>query len=149
MLYPATGSAELPGGCQVKETCSSAPVPLRFTTASPFGNEVPSMINCPVAAPAVTGSNTTSSVAVWPCVRMRGKLAPDNEKPVPVTVARPIVMGSAPDAVKVTDCVTAVFTGTLPNATFVALMPSPAAPAFSCKVQLAETPPPVATRVAV
>ena len=107
------------------------------------------MISCPVAAPAVTGSNTTSSVAVWPGVRMRGKLAPDNEKPVPVTVARLIVMGSAPDAVKVTDCVTAEFTGTLPNATFVALMPSPAAPAFSCKVQFAETPPPVAIRVAV
>lgn len=56
---------------------------------------------------------------------MRGKLAPDIEKPAPVSVVELIVTAAAPVELKVTVCVVAVFTGTLLNVRLVALRLKP------------------------
>jgi hypothetical protein len=52
-----------------------------------------------------------------------GKLVPEMEKPVPVSVAEFTVTAAVPVDVSVIDCAAAVFTATLPNATLLALMP--------------------------
>ena len=46
---------------------------------------------------------------------MTGNVAPDIVKPVPVSAAELIVTGAIPAEVRVTGCVDAVFTDTLPN----------------------------------
>ncbi len=48
-------------------------------------------------------------------------MAPDIVKPVPVSAAELMVTGAVPVEVKVTDCVDAVFTVTLPNVRLAAL----------------------------
>jgi hypothetical protein len=66
MLYPATGSAELVGGLQVRSTecATDVPVPLNATTAEPPLVELLLIVNCPVTAPAAVGRNCTCSVAI-------------------------------------------------------------------------------------
>jgi hypothetical protein len=57
---------ELVGAVQVKLTSYEAatPVPVSPITADEFVDELLVIVNCPVAAPAVVGSNATFSVAV-------------------------------------------------------------------------------------
>jgi hypothetical protein len=69
-----------------------------------------------------------------------GKTAPDIVKPVPVSVALSIVIGTVPVEVKVTDCVAGVFITTSPNATLVALLLSARIAALSCRVKFLITP---------
>ena len=69
-------------------------------------------------------------------------------KPVPVNVAELTVTAVVPVDVKVTDCVAAVFTSTLPNGTLVALMLSVGTATFNCRAKLSDTPPALAVRVA-
>jgi hypothetical protein len=68
-------------------------------------------------------------------------------KPTPVSVAALIVTGAVPVDVKVTDCVAAEFTTTLPNPTLVALMLSVGAAEFNCRTKLLETLPTLAVSV--
>ena len=65
--------------------------------------ELLEMVNCPVAAPAEVGSNCTVKVVVCPGIKVRGKLAPETENPVPVTVAELTVTGAVPVEDRTTD----------------------------------------------
>jgi hypothetical protein len=90
----------------------------------------------PLSVPAAVGSNTRSSVAVWPAVRVTGAVSPDIVKPVPLMVAALIVTEPVPLDVSLTVCVAGEFRLTLPNATAVDPSVSPAVPvdaAFSCR----------------
>ncbi|MFZ0745075.1 MAG: hypothetical protein WAM85_11755 [Terracidiphilus sp.] len=91
-----------------------APVPLKLITADGLVEELLVMANCPVAAPAVVGSNCTFRVAAWLVVKVTGKVDPDIVKPVPVSAAALIFTGALPVEVKVTDFVDGVFNDTVP-----------------------------------
>src|SRR5271154_3832301 len=115
---------ELLGASQLSPTSGGVPVPLRLISAVPLVEELLWMRSCPVAAPAVVGSNPTSSVTARPGFRVTGNVAPDIVKPLPVTVAALTVTASVPVELSVRVCVEAVLTATLPNATLVELMPN-------------------------
>lgn len=110
-------------------------------------SEVLTMVNSPVTAPAAVGSNTTLNVTVWFWLSVTGKVAPDTEKPVPLTIAELTVTGSVPVEVKVTVCVAGEFVFTLPKAMLVALALSVATAAFSCRAKVLETVPAFADSV--
>jgi hypothetical protein len=95
----------------------------------------------------VAGSNCTVSVVTWPGFKVAGKVAPDREKPAPVSEAELMVTGAVPVEVRVTDCVAAVFTCTFPNATLVALIVNVGIAAFNCRPKVLETLPELAVRV--
>src|SRR5579863_4683669 len=153
MLYPATGSGELSGASQLKLTSSTSltsPDPLKLTVAVPPVNAVLTIISCPVAAPATVGSNVMSIDTGCPIASVSGNVAPVIEKPDPCTVAAATRIGSGPDAVSCTVCVTIVFSGTFPKAMLVALMLSPGVPlTFNCKGNSSTTPPALAVSVTV
>jgi hypothetical protein len=65
--------------------------------------ELLEMESCPVTAPAVAGSNRTLRLVVWPGVKVRGKVAPEIEKPVPATVAELTMSGAVPVEDRTTD----------------------------------------------
>jgi hypothetical protein len=94
--------------------------------------------------------NWTLSATVCPGFSVSGKLAPETEKPAPVTVAAVTLVASVPVDESVTDCDTVEFTATPPNEMFVELKLSarePAALSFNAKLAVAF--PAVAVRVAV
>jgi hypothetical protein len=78
-----------------------------------------------------------------------GNVAPEAEKPDPVTAAEFTVTAAVPLEVKVTDFVTAVFNATLPNDSEVVLTDRVGVPAFafSCSPNPLETPPALAVSV--
>jgi len=125
------------------------PVPLRAMSALGPTEELLAMVSWPVAAPAVVGSNCRFSVSACPGFRVTGKLAPESEKPAPVSVAELTVTGAVPVDVKVTDCVATVPSSTLPNATLLALMVKVGTAAFSFRTKLLEMLPDVAVSVTV
>lgn len=90
------------------------------------------IVTTPLTAPAAAGSNPIVSVAVWPGFNVTGALIPDSENPVPETETPAIVSAAVPEEVTVTVLLTAVFSGSFPNATLAALRLSPADTAFSC-----------------
>ena len=99
------------------------------------------------------GSKCTVSVVTWPGFKVAGKVAPDREKPAPVSEAELMVTGAVPVELRVTDCVAAVLTCTFPKATLEVLRLSVAPPefdpvaAFKFKVKPLETVPAVAVRL--
>ena len=123
-------------------------MPLRLIVDVPPVEELLVMVNSPVAATAVVGSNCTLTVVDCPAFKVTGNVPPDIVKPVPVTVAALTVTGAVPVDVKVTDCVDAVFTVTLPKATLVALILNVGTTAFNCRVKLLVMPPALAVRAA-
>ena len=145
-MNPAAGSVELVGATQLRSTSCGSPVPLRLTTADPLVDELLEMVSLPVIAPVAVGSNCRLSVAVWPELKVSGKVAPETEKPVPVIVAALTVTGVVPVEVRVTDWVAGELMTTLPKVTLVALMVSAALLGPSCKAKPAETPPALAVR---
>jgi hypothetical protein len=103
----------------------------------------------PVTAPAAEGSKLTVSVAVWPALRVNGKLTPDIIlNPAPVGVPALMMSGAVPEEVRVTDLVAAVFTATLPKARLGVLRLRVGMKAFSSSAAVSETVPEVAVRVA-
>ena len=102
-----------------------------------------------MATPAVVGSNCTFRIAVWPGFKVSGKVAPEMEKPVPVTVAALTATGAVPVEVRVSDRVAGVFNATLPKAMLVALMFKVGVAALSCREKLSVALPAVAVSVAV
>jgi hypothetical protein len=74
---------------------------------------------------------------------------PETVKPLPVTVAAVIVTAAVPVDDKVTACVVAVFTLTLPNPILPALTPSVAVPVPSCSAKVLAIPLVLAVKVAV
>jgi hypothetical protein len=81
--------------------------------------------------------------------RVRGKLAPETVKPAPVTAAALTVTDAVPDEVKVSDCVVAVFTLTLPKARLEVLTLNVGTEAPSCRAKVFATLPALAVRVTV
>jgi hypothetical protein len=101
----------------VPGVAAPVPVPLRLIIAIGLVEEVLVRVSAPVTAPVVVGSKLTVSVAVFPRLRVSGKLTPDMLKPAPVIVPAPMVSGAVPDEVRVTNSgVAAVFTVMLPKA---------------------------------
>jgi hypothetical protein len=78
-----------------------------------------------------------------------GKVIPDTEKPGPAGVAELMVTGAVPVDVRMRGFVDLVFSGTLPNATLVALMLSLGVAAFRVKANVALTVPTAAFSVTV
>src|SRR5258707_15030837 len=76
-------------------------------------------------------------------------VAPETEKPLPVTVAALTVTAAVPVDVKVTDCEAGEFSTTLPKDTLLAFTLSVGTDAFNCSAKLFETLLAVAVRVAV
>jgi hypothetical protein len=101
---------------------TAVPVPVRPMTAVPLVEEVLWMVNWPVTAPAVAGSNCTLRITDWAGFRVIGKVAPDIVNPVPLNAAALMVTGAVPVEVNVTGSVDAVFTVTLPNAKLAGLI---------------------------
>lgn len=83
-------------------------------------------------------------VTDWPGVKVTGKVTPDTEKPVPVSVAELMVTAAAPVELKVSVCDVAVPTATLPNATLPALRLNAGAATSTCTLKLSVIPPRVA-----
>jgi hypothetical protein len=94
---------------------TAIPVPVRETVAVLPLVELLLIVSCPVRAPEVVGSNCSFSVRLWLGFSVAGKLPPMMVKPAPAIVAELTVTGVVPVEVKVTDCVVAVFTATLPK----------------------------------
>lgn len=98
-----------------------SPVPLRLTLDVPPVAELLVKVICPLAVPAVDGSNATVTLAVCPGVRVAGKLAPESLNPVPLNAAELTMSVSVPVDCRVTDLVTAVFNATAPKLKLVVL----------------------------
>ena len=124
-------------------------MPVRLTAVVAPVEELLAMISVPVAAPAVAGSTSISSVAICPAFRVTGNVAPDTEKPAPLRAAEETVTAALPVDVRVSDCVVGVFTFTSPKPTLAELTLRVEVAAFSCTAKFIEPPASVAVRVAV
>src|SRR5580692_10201295 len=144
---PAPVSDALLQDNALNPAATAVPVPVRPITAVPLVEEVLWMVNWPVTAPAVAGSNFTLSVTDWVGFRVTGKVAPDIVKPVPLNGAELMVTGAVPVEVNVTGSVDAVFTVTLPNARLAGLIVNVGTAAFNCRPKVRETPPEFAVKV--
>lgn len=91
------------------------PVPPRLTAVELLVEELLAMVKVPLMAPAETGLNCTVSVALWLGLSVKGKLAPEIEKPVPAIVAELIVTAEVPVDERVIDCEADELTATLPK----------------------------------
>jgi hypothetical protein len=121
-------------------------VPLRLIAAVLLADELLWMVSRPGTAPAVVGSNSTSSVSAKFGFKVTGNVAPEIANPIPINVAELMVTGPVPVELNVTGWVVGVFTGTLPNATLLGLtdnMGTVAAGAFKCITKLLEGVPDV------
>jgi hypothetical protein len=145
---PAPVSVALPHVTPLS-AAGACPVPLRLIVAVPPLEALLAMVTAPLTAPAAAGSNPIVSVAVWPGFSVTGAVTPDPENPVPVTDTPLIVSAAVPEDVSVTDFVIAVFSGSVPNATLVALRFRAAVVAFNWRANVFATPPAVAVSVAV
>ena len=81
--------------------------------------------------------------------RVSGKLAPETVKPLPTMAAELIVTAAVPVDDRVTVCVAAVFTFTLPNPMLAALTLSVAVPDPSCSGKVLDVLPALAVNVTV
>jgi hypothetical protein len=99
-------------------------VPFRATTVVLPVDELLLIVICPLPAPATVGRNCTCRVIDCVGLNVTGKLPPTIVKPAPATTAEFTVTGDVPVDVKVSDCVVAVFTVTLPKLKLAALIVS-------------------------
>jgi hypothetical protein len=121
---------------QARLFTTGTPVPLRVTAAAPLVEELLAMFRVPLVVPATVGLNWTVSVAVWFGFNVSGKLAPDTEKPVPVSVAALTVTPAVPVDDIVIVCVVAEPTATLPKLRLEELMLSVGTAAFNCSAKV-------------
>jgi hypothetical protein len=98
--------------------------------------ELLAMVSVPLAGPAAVGANCTVSVAAWFGFNVSGKLAPEVEKPVPVSVAALMVTAAVPVEDSVIDCVVDELTDTLPKLRLEELMVSVGTAAFNCRANV-------------
>jgi hypothetical protein len=131
---------------QLRPLSTGTPVPLRLIRVEVPLAELLVSVNCPVAAPAVLGSNCTVSVAVWFGFSVSGKLTPETVNPVPATLAALTVTADVPVEDRVSVWLAAEFTLAFPNDRLDELTPSPIEAAPNCTpadmeipVELAET----------
>ncbi len=102
---------------------ATVPVPLSDTTDVVPLLELLLIESCPVAAPVAVGLNCTCSVSVCAGFKVVGKVTPTMINPVPVIPAALTVTADVPVELKVSVCVVAVFTVTLPKLRLAALTP--------------------------
>jgi len=124
---------------QLNPLNTGLPDPLRLTTIDVPLDELLVKVNDPVSAPAAVGSNCTVSVAVEFGVRVSGKVAPETVKPGPATVPAVMVTATVPVEDRVTVCVVAVFTFTVPNPMLPALTLNVGTPDPSCRAKVFAT----------
>jgi hypothetical protein len=124
---------------QVNPLNSGVPDPLRLTTVDVPLDELLVKVSEPVSEPAAVGSNCTVSVAVEFGLRVSGNVAPETVKPDPATVAALMVTATVPVEEKVTVCVVAVFTFTVPKPMLPALTLSVDTPDPSCRAKVFAT----------
>ena len=106
-------------------------------------------VSVPLTGPATVGLNSTLRVAVCAGFRVRGKEAPETEKPVPLIPAAVTVTGAVPVEDRVTDCVVGEFCITSPKAMLAAFMLNVGTPVFSCRAKVSATLLALAVKVAV
>jgi hypothetical protein len=106
-----------------------------------FVDELLLMLSCPVAEPTARGLNVSVTVTACPGFSVAGRLTPEAENPLPVTVREFTVTGAVPLEV-------GLFTTTPPNETLVAFRVSVGVPALSCSETVREELPVVAVSVA-
>jgi hypothetical protein len=135
----------------VQETALSgdAPCPVPLTPILGVLDALLSMSNVPFTAPATVGLKPIVSTAVCPGLSVIGALIPDTENPDPETAAPLSTRSAVPEDVSVTVWLVATFSGSVPNANFVALTVSAGVTAFSCNAKVSETPPALAVSIAV
>ena len=100
---------------------AASPVPLRLNAAVALVEELLLIVSRPLAAPALVGSNCTSSVTLSFGLSVIGKLAPDTLNPAPVIAAELIVTAAVPVDVSVSGCVEEEPTVTSPKLRLAAL----------------------------
>jgi hypothetical protein len=150
MLYPTTWSLEPDGAAHVKLTEYDAPVPVRPIPIVLFDVALLVMVSWPETAPDDFGSNCRLIVAVWPACNVRGDVAPETAKPVPVIEIALTTTAPVPVDVSVIDWVAGELSATLPNATLVALALNARAGADdNCRAKPPDAPPAVAVNVTV
>lgn len=93
----------------------SIPMPPSATVVELPLAELLEMVMVPLAAPSISGSKLTLSVADWPGSNVIGNDAPEIAKPAPMTLAEFTVNAAVPDDVSVSVLVDMVFTVTLPK----------------------------------
>ena len=98
-----------------------------------FVEELLVTVSEPLTSPSrvAIGLNCTLRVAVWVGFSVRGKVAPETENPVPLTLAAVTVTGAVPVEDRIIDWVAGEFTRTSPKEMLVALMLNVATPAPS------------------
>jgi hypothetical protein len=99
---------------QVKPLNPGKPAPLMGIADTGLVEELLVMVSVLLTGPATIGLNSTLRIAVWVGVRISGKVTPETEKPVPVTLAALTVTGAVPVEDNVRNCVAGEFT--LPKA---------------------------------
>jgi hypothetical protein len=108
------------------------PLPDSPTLRGRLSEELLLIDSCPAIVPAALGANSTSTLAIWPGSSVNGKLAPEAVYPVPETVAPVTVTGAVPVDARVSVCVPAELTSTLPKFNVPVLTVSDAVTAFNC-----------------
>jgi len=124
---------------QLKPLNTGTPLPVRLITVEAPLDELLVKVSEPVSAPADVGSNCTVSVAVEFGLIVSGKVAPEKVKPDPAAVAALMVTATVPVEDRVTVCVVAVFTFTVPKPMLPALTLSVDTPDPSCKAKVFAT----------
>jgi hypothetical protein len=134
---------------QLKPLNTGTLLPVRLITVEVPLDELLVKVNEPVSAPAAVGSNCAVSVAVEFGLRVSGKVAPEKVKPDPAIVAALMVTATVPVEDRVTVCVVAVFTFTVPNPMLPALTLSVDTPDPSCRAKVFATVLALAVKVTV
>jgi hypothetical protein len=96
-------------------------VPPKVTCAVEPVDESLLIVIWPLAVPITVGRNCTCTVTAWVGFSVTGKLPPIIVNPAPVLAAELTVTGAVPVDVRVSDCIVAVFTVTLPKLKVAAL----------------------------
>lgn len=132
---------------QLNPVTTGTPVAVRPTCLGRLSDEVLAKVSCPATLPATNGLNWTFTLAVSPGFNVRGKVAPEAENPVPVSVAAFTVTDDVPVDESVSVSVAVVLTSTLPKLTLDALTVRIDAAACNCSEKLCARLPALAIRM--
>jgi hypothetical protein len=89
---------------QLNPVKTGIPTPLRPIAVDAPAEELLVRVRVPSVNPATVGLYCTRNVAVWLGARVSGKVAPETEYPLPLTVAAVMVTDAAPVELNVTVC---------------------------------------------
>jgi hypothetical protein len=115
------GTGEEVGAFQLSCTERDTPVPARLIAVEALPELLLAIVSWPDAADALVGSKLTFNEADFPDAIVRGKVNPETEKPVPVTLAELTTSEAEPVDESVRVCVAVELRTTLPKLMVVAL----------------------------